>query len=90
MQFNQEVCKNTHEILILFGEYINGGEMMLHMIFIILWIILFISWLVWFIGYPIYKKLIKKKIFDWCWYAIWLNVGALGINVCNLLIKITK
>ena len=63
---------------------------MLHMIFIILWTILFISWLVWFIGYPIYKKLIKKKIFDWCWYAIWLNVGALGINVCNLLIKITK
>ena len=64
--------------------------MMSHMIFIILFIILFISWLVWFIGYPIYKKLIKKTRFDWCWYAIWLNVGALGINVCNLLIKITK
>lgn len=63
---------------------------MLHMISIILFIIIFISWLVWFIGYPIYKKLIKKTIFDWCWYAIWLNVGALGINVCNLLIKITK
>ena len=64
--------------------------MMLHMIFIILFIILFISWIVWFIGYPIYKKLIKKVRFDWCWYAIWLNVGALVINVCNLLIKITK
>ena len=25
MQFNQEVCKNTHEILISFGEYIDGG-----------------------------------------------------------------
>ena len=23
MQFNQEVCKNTHEILISFGEYIS-------------------------------------------------------------------
>ena len=57
--------------------------MMLHMIFIILWIILFISWLVWFIGYPIYKKLIKKTRFDWWWYAIWLNVDALVINVCN-------
>ena len=64
--------------------------MMLHMIFIVLWVILFISWLVWFIGYPIYKKLIKKVRFDWYWYAIWLNVGALVINIINLIMKITK
>ena len=63
---------------------------MLHTILFIFFIITFIAWLVWFIGYPIYKKLIKKVRFDWYWYAIWLNVGALGINVCNLLIKITK
>ena len=63
---------------------------MLHMIFIVLWVILFISWLVWFIGYPIYKKLIKKVRFDWYWYAIWLNVGALVINIINLIMKITK
>ena len=63
---------------------------MLHTTLIIFFIITFIAWLVWLIGYPIHKKLIKKDRFDWCWYAIWLNVGALGINVCNLLIKITK
>lgn len=47
---------------------------MLYMIFSILfiilfisWLVWFISWLVWFIGYPIYKKLIKKIKFDWCW-----------------------
>ena len=73
-----------------FGEFIGGGEMMLHTILFIFFIITVIAWLVWFIGYPIYKKLIKKVRFDWCWYAIWLNVGALVINVCNLLIKITK
>ena len=64
--------------------------MILHTILLIFFIITFIAWLVWFIGYPIYKKLIKKVRFDWYWYAIWLNVCALGINVCNLLIKITK
>lgn len=63
---------------------------MLHMIFLILFIITCIAWLVWFIGYPIYKKLIKKVRFDWSWYAIWINVGALVVNICNLIMKITK
>ena len=76
--------------LISFGEYISGGEMMLHTILFIFFIITFIASLVWFIGYPIYKKLIKKVRFDWCWYAIWLNVGALVINIINLIMKITK
>ena len=73
-----------------FGEFIGVGEMILHTILFIFFIIIVISWIVWFIGYPIYKKLIKKVRFDWCWYAIWLNVGAFGINVCDLLIKITN
>ena len=58
---------------------------MLHTILLIIFIITFIAWLVWFIGYPIYKKLIKKVRFDWCWYAIWLNVSALVINIINLI-----
>ena len=78
------------KFLNLFGEYICGGEMMLHTVILILFIITCIAWLVWFIGYPIYKKLIKKVRFDWCWYAIWLNVGALVINIINLIMKITK
>ena len=63
---------------------------MLYTILFIFFIITFIAWLVWFIGYRIYKKLIKKTRFDWCYYAIWLNVGALVINICNLIMKITK
>lgn len=63
---------------------------MLHTILLIIFIITFIAWVVWFIGYPIYKKLIKKARFDWCWYSIWLSVGALVINIINLTMKITK
>ena len=63
---------------------------MIYTIMLILFMITLIAWLVWFIGYPIYKKIIKKTRFDWCWYAIWLNVGAVVINICNLVMKITK
>ena len=56
-------------------------------------VLLFIAicvWLVWFIGYPVYKKLIKKDYFDWGAYTVGLNVGALIINLINLLYNIVE
>ena len=43
---------------------------MIYTIMLILFMITFVAWLAWFIGYPIYKKIIKKSRFDWCWYAM--------------------
>lgn len=54
----------------------------------VLFFIIALIWLAFMIGYPIYKKIIKKEEFDWCWYAIWANVIALFMNIVNIVIKL--
>ena len=63
---------------------------MIEVVLLVLWIITLIAWLVWFISYPIYQKLIKKRRFDWYIYAMGCSIGALALNVFNLLMKITR
>lgn len=53
----------------------------------VLFFVVAFIWLMFLIGYPIYKKVIKREIFDWIWYAMWLNGLALIINIINLIYK---
>ena len=51
---------------------------------LVLCLIFFILWLCWLIGYPIYCKATRKDLWLGFTYAIGLNIGALLLNVFNL------
>lgn len=51
---------------------------------LVLWLISLIIWLCWLIGYPIYCKATRKDLWLGFTYAIGLNIGALLLNVFNL------
>jgi hypothetical protein len=41
-------------------------------------------WLMFFVGYPVYTKFIKREKCDWLWWAIWVNVLSLVVNIINI------
>lgn len=61
--------------------------MVLYIIFCLLFCIFTIFWPFFLVGYPIYKKIIKREQFDWIWYAFWLNIFSLIVNVIGTIIK---
>lgn len=61
--------------------------MVLYIMFCLLFCMAIIFWLFFLVGYPIYKKIIKREHFDWIWYAFWLNILSLIVNVIGTIIK---
>ena len=57
----------------------------------ILFFVVAIIWLGWLIGYPIYKKVRGENVFDGSFhYSMGLLVGALVMNIINLITKLIK
>lgn len=57
----------------------------------ILFFIVAIVWFGWLIGYPIFKKVRGEMVFDGTFhYSIGLLIGALAINIINLITKLIK
>ena len=52
-------------------------------------IIVAILWFAWVIGYPIYAIANHKSIFGDGIYALGTSIGALLINIINLVIKLS-
>lgn len=46
-------------------------------------------WTIWFVGYPIYIKVKKKKILTFH-YILGLNIGAIVINILNIINLIAR
>lgn len=46
-------------------------------------------WSIWFVGYPIYKKTKKEKVLTFH-YILGLNIGAIVINILNIIMLITR
>lgn len=55
-------------------------------LFILFWITVAL-WSIWFVGYPIYKKTKKEKILTFH-YMLWLDIGAVVVNVFIIIMKI--
>ena len=55
-------------------------------LFILFWITVAL-WSIWFVGYPIYKKTKKEKILTFH-YMLWLDIGAVVVNVFNIIMII--
>ena len=75
--------------LILFGEYISGGEMMLQNILMTLFYIVTVACVIWLIGYPIFTK-IQHVSMNWTLYSLVTCIAAVIINVINIVLKITE
>lgn len=57
-------------------------------IFLVLWRVSFIACLIWAIGFPIYRKINHRKIFEDFQYATWLLIGSMFLNIFSLLMRV--